>query len=76
MPVNGYGYFKHATPGTFKTLDGFVRRRLRAILRKQQKRPAMGLSRADHARWPNAFFAEQGLFTMVEARALASQSRC
>jgi hypothetical protein len=26
--------------------------------------------------WPNAFFAEQGLFTMVEARALASQSRC
>jgi len=30
----------------------------------------------DHARWPNAFFAGQGLFTMVEARALASQSRC
>jgi RNA-directed DNA polymerase len=71
-----FGYFKHATPGTFKTLDGFIRRRLRAILRKQQKRPAMGLSRADHARRPNAFFAEQGLFTMVEARALASQSRC
>ena len=71
-----FGYFKHATPGTFKALDGFTRRRLRAILRKQQKRPAMGLSRADHARWPNAFFAEQGLFTMVEARALASQSRC
>ena len=71
-----FGSFKHATPGTFKALDGFTRRRLRAILRKQQKRPAMGLSRADHARWPNAFFAGQGLFTMVEARALASRPRC
>jgi AmmeMemoRadiSam system protein A len=31
-----FDYFKHATPGTFKALDGFIRRQLRAILRKQQ----------------------------------------
>jgi hypothetical protein len=29
-----------------------------------------------HKRWPNAFFAELGLFTMTEAHALACQSRC
>ena len=71
-----FGYFKHANPYVFRSLDGFIRRRLRAIRRKQQKRPGMGRCRADHQRWPNAYFAELGLFTMTEARALASQSRC
>src|SRR5215468_10543415 len=28
-----FNYFKHAHPVTFKWMDGFVRRRLRAILR-------------------------------------------
>ena len=32
-------------------------------------------SKADHCRWPNAFFAGYGLFTMTEAHALACQSR-
>ncbi len=71
-----FGYFKHARGSVFRSVDGFIRRRLRAILRKQQKRPGMGRCYADHKRWPNAFFAERGLFTMVEAHALASQSRC
>lgn len=71
-----FGYFKHANPYTFKSADGFIRRRLRSILRKQQKRPGMGQCHADHKRWPNAFFAKHGLFTMTEAHALASQSRC
>jgi RNA-directed DNA polymerase len=70
-----YGYFKHAWRGTFPRLDGFIRRRLRAILRKQQKRPGTGICRADHTRWPNAYFAQLGLFTMTQARMLASQSR-
>lgn len=71
-----FGYFKHANPYVFRSLDGFIRRRLRAIRRKQQKRPGMGHCRADHQRWPNAYFANLGLFIMTEARALASQSRC
>ena len=70
-----YGYFKHARATTFPRLDGFIRRRLRAILRKQDKRPGMGLCQADHKRWPNAYFAALGLFTMTEAQMLASQSR-
>jgi RNA-directed DNA polymerase len=70
-----FNYFKHAHPNTFKWMDSFVRRRLRAILRKQEKRPGMGLCREDHQRWPNQYFAAQGLFTMTAAWKLASQSR-
>jgi len=70
-----FNYFKHAHPVTFRWMDAFVRRRLRAILRKQEKRPGMGICRDDHQRWPNTFFAAQGLFTMHAAWKLASQSR-
>jgi RNA-directed DNA polymerase len=70
-----FNYFKHAHPMTFKRMDRFVRRRLRAILRKQEKRPGRGICRDDHQRWPNQFFAAQGLFTMEAAWKLASQSR-
>ncbi|WP_216856304.1 group II intron reverse transcriptase/maturase [Acidisphaera sp. S103] len=62
-----FGYFKHARPYVFRILDGFVRRRLRAVLRKQDRRPSMGRSKADHMQWTNAFFAGQGLFTLVTA---------
>ncbi|TVQ96234.1 MAG: group II intron reverse transcriptase/maturase, partial [Desulfovibrionales bacterium] len=71
-----FGYFKHADRPTFSILDGFLRRRLRSILRKH-----MGHSRGtgrclnDHKRWLNTFFTKLGLFTMKEARVLASQSR-
>ncbi len=70
-----FGYFQHATPALFGVLDGFVRRRLRAILRKQEKRPGFGRCQADHRRWPNAFFAAQGLFTLEAAYEQARHSR-
>lgn len=70
-----FNYFKHAHPNTFKWMDSFVRRRLRAMLRKHEKRPGMGVCRDDHQRWSNPFFAAQGLFTMTAAWKLASQSR-
>jgi len=70
-----FAYFKHARKTTFRDVDGFVRRRLRAVLRKQNKKPAQGRCANDSRRWPNAFFAEHGLFTMHEAHAVASQSR-
>ena len=76
MLLGWFGYFKHANPYVFKSVDGFIRRRLRAILRKQQKRPGMGHNHTDHKRWPNAYFAEHRLFTMTEAHALARRSRC
>jgi RNA-directed DNA polymerase len=70
-----FGYFQHANRIIFRDMDGFVRRRLRAILRKREKRPGFGRGVDDHRRWPNAFFAEHGLFTLHEAHVLASQSR-
>jgi RNA-directed DNA polymerase len=70
-----FGYFKHAYPTTFETVDGFVRRRLRAILRKQEKRPSFGRSSADHQRWTKAFFAQAGLFTLYTAWQAARHSR-
>ncbi len=71
-----FAYFKHACSGIFPIIDGFIRRRLRAIKRKQEKRPGFGKTKEDHRRWPNAYFANLGLFTMKEAWEQASQSRC
>jgi RNA-directed DNA polymerase len=71
-----YAYFQHAHRFTFSSLDGFIRRRLRAMLRRQKHRPGQGQCRRDHQQWPNAFFADLGLFTMSEAHRLARQSRC
>jgi RNA-directed DNA polymerase len=70
-----FNYFKQAHPLVHEMMDGFIRRRLRALLRKQEKRPGRGRCLDDQRRWPNAFFATQGLFTMITARELASQSR-
>ena len=41
-----FGYFQHARPRLFRKLDGFVRRRLRAVLRKQERRPRIGTMRS------------------------------
>jgi RNA-directed DNA polymerase len=70
-----FGYFKHAHPRTFTVLDKFIRRRLRSLLRKQNKRPGFGRCRADHQRWPNAFFAQAGLLALDTAWRTARHSR-
>jgi RNA-directed DNA polymerase len=72
-----FNYFKHAHIWTFNTLDAFVRRRLRAILLRQNRKQGCANSKAASFRWKNAYFAERGLFSLHEARMnLASQSRC
>jgi RNA-directed DNA polymerase len=70
-----FGYFKHAHPGIFLVLDKTIRRRLRAMLRKQARHPGVGNRRTDHQRWPNAYFANAGLFALHTAWQLARQSR-
>ena len=75
MLLGWFGYFKHAHPATFQALDGFIRRRLRAMLRKQQKRPGSGRRLVDHQRWPNAFFAQAGLLALHTAWLTARHSR-
>lgn len=68
-----FEYFKHAWRTAFEGIDRWVRMRLRSILRKRRGREGRGRG-SDHQRWPNAFFAEHGLFSCVAARADACQS--
>lgn len=70
-----FGYFKQAHRFTFERIDRMVRRRLRAVLRKQEKRPGIGRGLRDHRQWPNTYFANQGLFTLEAAWHLARHSR-
>jgi hypothetical protein len=70
-----FAYFKHAHPRTFIVLDKLIRRRLRSLLRKQEKRPGFGATRDDHQRWPIAFFADAGLLALHTAWRNARYSR-
>jgi len=71
-----YGYFKHSYRTTFPYLDGWVRRRLRAILNKREHRSRWRSTHDDHKRWPNAFFLAHGLFSLAEAHVADCQSLC
>ena len=59
-----HGYFRESHRTGLNGPDGWLRRRLRAMLRKREKRPGYGLSEADSRRWPNRWFAAQGLFSL------------
>jgi RNA-directed DNA polymerase len=67
-----FTYFQHSRPWIFPKLDGWIRGRLRSILRKRAKRRGRGRG-LDHHRWPNAFFAEQGLYNLELAHVMARQ---
>ena len=59
-----HGYFRESHPTGLSGPDGWLRRRLRAMLRKREQRPGYGLSEADSRRWPHRWFAAQGLFSL------------
>lgn len=66
-------YFRHSH-GSFDVVDRWVRVRLRSILRKRSCRTGGHATMRDHQRWPKAFFAGQGLFSLVHAHAAVRQS--
>src|SRR5882724_410236 len=68
-----FGYFKHSHKTAFPPLDQWIRMRLRTILRQRRKRKGRARGN-DHVRWPNAFFAAQGLLSLSAARAQCGQS--
>ena len=70
-----FGYFKQAHPYTFETLDKMIRRRLQSMLMKHNKQSHFGFGHALHRRWPNAFFANAGLFALNTAWQSARRSR-
>ena len=59
-----YGYFQHSKANTFPYVDGYVRRRLRSLLQWRRDGIGKGIGEAHH-RWPNAWFAQQGLLSLA-----------
>lgn len=62
-----FAYFKHAAPHDLAEVDGWVRMRLRSVLRKRDKRKGRGVG-SDHLLWPNRYFEDLGLFGLERAR--------
>jgi RNA-directed DNA polymerase len=68
-----FEYFKHSHD-SFKSLDSWIRMRLRSMLRKRLRH--RGRERGpDHHRWPISFFAAHGLFSLRQAKASAVSPR-
>ena len=65
-----FEYFKQAYVTQHRSLDGWVRMRLRSIYRKRHRKRGRGRG-SDHRRWPNRHFAELGLFSLEQAKAQA-----
>jgi len=59
-----HGYFRESHRTGLSGPDGWLRRRLRALLRQREQRPGYGLNEADSRRWPNRWFAARGLFSL------------
>jgi RNA-directed DNA polymerase len=63
-----FEYFKHCSyRPVFQSIDGWIRMRLRSILRRRAGKRGRGRG-SDHQRWPNRFFADLGLYSLVTAR--------
>ncbi len=77
--IGWYGYFKHADQHNLRSLDGWIRMRLRSILRKRRKGKGRGRGR-DHNRWPNRYFETLGLFSLEQAKvkelSLRKRAKC
>lgn len=68
-----FEYFKHSHRQTFPTLDGWIRTRLRTILRR--RRGLRGRAKgSEHVLYPNRFFTEHGLFSLQAAHVSACRS--
>ena len=68
-----FGYFRYSHYTTFDRLDGWLRGRLRSLLRRRQKLGGRATYR-DHLKWPNDFFTTQGLYSFVAAHDAVRQS--
>jgi RNA-directed DNA polymerase len=68
-----FGYFKHAKASQLGEIDGWIRMRLRSILRKRRGLEGRGRG-IDHQRWPNRYFTKLGLFCLLDARELNSRA--
>lgn len=70
--IGWFGYFRHCRWTIFTDLDAKIRSRLRRLLLKRHRKNPKRLPRQQ--RWPNAYFAEAGLWSLREAHLRYAQS--
>jgi RNA-directed DNA polymerase len=70
--VGWFGYFRHCRWTIYKDLDAKIRSRLRRLLMKRHRKNSKRLPRQH--RWPNAYFAKAGLYSLREAHFCFAQS--
>ena len=70
--VGWFGYFRHCRWTIYKDLDAKIRSRLRRLLLKRHRKNPERLPRQH--RWPNAYFAKAGLYSLREAHFRFAQS--
>jgi len=70
--VGWFGYFRHCRWTIYKDLDAKIRSRLRRLLLKRHRKNPERLPRQQ--RWPNAYFAQAGLYSLREAHFRFDQS--
>ena len=63
-----FNYFRYSKRNALQAMDGWIRGRLRSILRKRAKRKGKAKGINDHTQWRNRFFDEAGLFNLTTAR--------
>ena len=68
-----FEYYKHSKATAFETVDGYIRGRLRSILRARTRRKGKARGR-DHQKWPNAYFTAMGLISLKQAHQAACRS--
>jgi len=61
-----FEYYKHSWHYTFPALDGWVRKRLRCILRRRQKKKGIAKG-SSNFKWRNKFFEDNGFFSLENA---------
>ena len=71
-----FAYFRHCCPPVYYNLDGWIRRRLRSLLRKRAGRSGISWGALDNQQWPNDFFADQGLLSLETTHGRLCQSSC
>ena len=70
--IGWFGYFRHCRWTIYFDLDVLIRRRLRRLLLKRHRKNPKRLPRKQ--RWPLAYFANAGLYSLREAHFRFAQS--
>ena len=70
--IGWFNYFRHCHWTTYREYDVLIRKRLRRMLLKRHRLNPRRQTRTE--RWPNAFFAAHGLYSLSAAHTRFVQS--